>query len=142
MRDIRPIFVSCIAVFSTILLLVFLQKFSMFAFTYLVPALFWPSTSALILSAGLDWHPPTATWINDLDAIINGTGTYGFIFNGSELPDGVPYGTYNYCNMPHVRVQEYEVPDPEYKLEYVEVVSCGSGLPLNSVYQSSLSFHY
>jgi len=125
MRDVRPILAFCIAVLSSILLLVFLQKLSMFAFVFLVPAFFSTSTSALSSSIDLDWHPPNATWINDLSSIVNGTGTYGFVFNSSQLPDEVSYGTYNWCNMPHVRAQEYQVPDPEFKLEYVEVVSCG-----------------
>lgn len=70
------------------------------------------------------WHPPNSTWITHLDDVINGTGVHGFIFNGSQLPDGVPYGTYNWCNMPHVRTSEYpRVSSDEYQLEYVEVVS-------------------
>lgn len=32
------------------------------------------------------------------------------------------YGSYNYCNMPHVRASEYIVPSPEYELKYVEVI--------------------
>ncbi|KAL1612683.1 hypothetical protein SLS60_000912 [Paraconiothyrium brasiliense] len=48
----------------------------------------------------LSWHPPRKTWINDLDHILNGTGTHGFYFNGSALPSTVPYGSYNWCNMP------------------------------------------
>ncbi|KAF9632684.1 hypothetical protein BFW01_g3547 [Lasiodiplodia theobromae] len=69
------------------------------------------------------WHPPNSTWITHLDDVINGTGVHGFIFNGSQLPDGVPYGTYNWCNMPHVRTSEYpRVSSDEYQLEYVEVI--------------------
>lgn len=30
--------------------------------------------------------------INSLSSAINGTGTYGFVFNSSTLPDGVLYG--------------------------------------------------
>lgn len=70
----------------------------------------------------LAWHPPNATNINNLRAVINGTGVNGFIFNSSVTPATAAYSTYNWCNMPHVRRQEYVVPPPEYSLEYVEVV--------------------
>jgi hypothetical protein len=75
----------------------------------------------------LSWHVPKKSWINDLSHVLNGTGTYGFIFNSSVLPAGVPYGSYNWCNMPHVRSEEYPVASEEYQLEYVEVV--GSSIP-------------
>ncbi|KAK7537285.1 histidine acid phosphatase-like protein [Phyllosticta citribraziliensis] len=68
------------------------------------------------------WYPPAQSWINNLDDVINGTGVHGFIFNSSFLPEGTPYGTYNWCNMPHVRAQEYPVASDEYELEYVEVI--------------------
>ncbi|KAF2709532.1 phosphoglycerate mutase-like protein [Pleomassaria siparia CBS 279.74] len=74
------------------------------------------------LTIDLDWHAPKKSWINDLDMVVNGTGTHGFVFNGSVLPDGVKYGAYNWCNMPHVRPEEYPVADEEYRLEYVEVI--------------------
>lgn len=70
----------------------------------------------------LNWHAPAATDINNLGAVINGTGVFGFIFNSSLIPTTTSYGTYNWCNMPHVRPQEYKVPPPEYKLQYVELV--------------------
>ncbi|KAF2653570.1 histidine acid phosphatase-like protein [Lophiostoma macrostomum CBS 122681] len=76
----------------------------------------------LSAAADLQWYPPKQTWINDLSQVINGTGTHGFIFNSSVLPPGTPYGTYNWCNMPHVRRSEYPIPDAEYQLEYVEVI--------------------
>ncbi|EXJ95888.1 hypothetical protein A1O1_01013 [Capronia coronata CBS 617.96] len=72
--------------------------------------------------ADLDWHPPSKTSINDLGSVINGTGIYGFIFNSSTTPATSGYGTYNWCNMPHVRRQEYVVPPKDYKLEYVELI--------------------
>lgn len=71
----------------------------------------------------LSWHPPSKTNINDLSNVINGTGVHGFIFNSSITPATSGYGTYNWCNMPHIRSQEYVVPPKEYKLEYVELVS-------------------
>jgi acid phosphatase len=69
----------------------------------------------------LSWHAPKKTWINDLNRVLNDTGTNGFQFNGSVLRDGVPYGTYNWCNMPHVRREEYPKASDEYTLQYVEV---------------------
>lgn len=69
------------------------------------------------------WHRPAQTEINSLESVINGSGIYGFIFDSSTTPDSVPYSTYNWCNMPRVRAQEYKVPDPDYQLQYVEVVS-------------------
>ena len=71
--------------------------------------------------ADLNWYAPNATAVTDLSQVINGTGTFGFIFNTSHTPDS-EYGTYNWCNMPHVRPQEYIVPSSDYKLQYVEVI--------------------
>jgi hypothetical protein len=72
-------------------------------------------------TVNLKWHRPNATSINNLTAVINGTGIYGFQFQ-STTPSSAPYTTYNWCNMPHVRQQEYVVPSSEYELQYVEVV--------------------
>lgn len=69
----------------------------------------------------LSWHAPNATMINDLQTLINTTGVYGFIYNSSITPDH-EYGTYNWCNMPHVRAREYPKAPAEFKLQYVEVV--------------------
>ncbi|KAK8239859.1 histidine acid phosphatase-like protein [Phyllosticta capitalensis] len=79
--------------------------------------------SAKFLNSSVEgWYPPASSWITDLSAVVNGTGVYGFVFNSSQLPEGTPYGTYNWCNMPHVRAQEYPKASDEYKLEYVEVI--------------------
>ena len=69
----------------------------------------------------MSWHAPKKSWINDLGRVLNGTGTNGFVFSGSQLPKGVEYGTYNWCNMPHVRAKEYPRASGEYQLVYVEV---------------------
>lgn len=69
----------------------------------------------------LNWHAPTKSWINDLEQVLNGTGTNGFVFGGSQLPSGVQYGTYNWCNMPHVRKEEYKKVSDDFELLYVEV---------------------
>lgn len=70
----------------------------------------------------LGWYPPSSTSINNLTAVLKSQGVYGFVFNTSETPDE-QYGTYNWCNMPHVRKSEYVKPADEYELKYVEVVS-------------------
>ena len=67
----------------------------------------------------LSWHAPAQSQVNSLSSAINGTGTYGFIFNSSQAP----LDTYNWCNMPHVNPKTYpRVKDSSYKLEYVEVI--------------------
>jgi hypothetical protein len=70
-------------------------------------------------TADLDWHAPAKSQVNSLASAINGTGTYGFIFNTSQgLLD-----VHNYCNMPHVNPKSYpRVKDSSLKLEYVEVI--------------------
>jgi hypothetical protein len=74
-------------------------------------------------SVDLSWYPSPSTDLNSLNSLENSSGIYGFVFNSSADPAGVPYGTYNWCNMPHVRSQEYKKAPSGYKLEYVEVVS-------------------
>ncbi|KAF3070584.1 hypothetical protein GL218_00896 [Daldinia childiae] len=69
----------------------------------------------------LGWYPPSNTSINNLTTALRGEGVYGFIFDTSETPDA-QYGTYNWCNMPHVRKTEYVKPASEYKLKYVEII--------------------
>ena len=44
------------------------------------------------ISVDLSWHAPISSRINSLSSAINGTGTYGFVFNSSTLPEGIPYG--------------------------------------------------
>ncbi|ROW06943.1 hypothetical protein VMCG_03984 [Cytospora schulzeri] len=71
----------------------------------------------------LGWYPPSQTVINNLTNVVSNdtTGVYGFIFNSSDTPDD-EYGTYNWCNMPHVRPLEYVRPSEEYELAYVELI--------------------
>ncbi|KAL0940607.1 uncharacterized protein CTRU02_203370 [Colletotrichum truncatum] len=69
----------------------------------------------------LSWHAPSQTEVNNLAAVINGKGVWGFIYNTSETPDE-KYGQYNWCNMPHVRKTEYKKASDEYELKYVELV--------------------
>jgi hypothetical protein len=70
----------------------------------------------------LSWYAPNATSINSLTQVMTSSGFYGWSYNNSQVPAD-EYGIYNWCNMPHVRKTEYKVPSPEYKLQYVEVVS-------------------
>jgi hypothetical protein len=68
------------------------------------------------------WYPPGNTKINNLTEALTGTGTKGFIYDSSHTPDEL-YGTYNWCNMPHVRAKEYPRASSDFELQYVEVVS-------------------
>ena len=86
-----------------------------------VPLLWVSVGSAQNISIDLGWYAPKKSWINDLGQVLNGTGTNGFGFGGSQLPAGTPYATYNWCNMPHARSQEYPKASKEYELQYVEV---------------------
>lgn len=73
----------------------------------------------------LGWYPPSQTVVNNLTNVVSDStsGVYGYIYDSSYTPDE-DYGTYNWCNMPHVRASEYKVPPDEYELVYVELVSC------------------
>jgi 2-phosphoxylose phosphatase len=73
------------------------------------------------MAANLAWYAPNTTAITNLTTVLNGTGVFGFIFNTSNTPDH-EYGIYNWCNMPHVRRQEYPVPSADYRLKYVEII--------------------
>jgi hypothetical protein len=75
------------------------------------------------------WYPPTSTDINDHDRAIDGAGPMASKVvpwtgaAGSEQPEGWQYGVYNYCNMPHVRTEEYVRKDEkEWELVFVEVI--------------------
>ncbi|KAK2740630.1 hypothetical protein FQN57_005999 [Myotisia sp. PD_48] len=72
------------------------------------------------LSIDVKWHAPKSTDINNANKVLNGTGTYGFIFDSSDTPNK-DYGKYNWCNMPHVRSREYPKAQRGYELQYVEV---------------------
>ena len=65
------------------------------------------------------WYAPAQYEVNNLTSALNGTGTYGFVFNTSQAP---PSTVYNWCNMPHVNPTTYIRPSKEYKLEYVEII--------------------
>jgi acid phosphatase len=69
----------------------------------------------------LSWHRPNQININNFSFVVNGTGANGF-YNTSVTPATAAYSTYNWCNMPHVRQEEYVKAAQGYKLEYVELV--------------------
>ncbi|PNY25034.1 Counting factor 60 [Tolypocladium capitatum] len=71
--------------------------------------------------ADVEWHAPAQSRINNLTSAVHGSGVYGFIYNSSATPDS-QYGTYNWCNMPHVRRSEYVRPGPEFELQFVELM--------------------
>lgn len=97
-------------------------------------SLIWlPLVASQNSTVDLGWYAPNQTWVNNLSGILRGNGTHDFYFGGSTLPPGTKYGTYNWCNMPHVRREEYPMPREGYTLEYVEVVSTHDHLdPLGS----------
>jgi 2-phosphoxylose phosphatase len=75
-----------------------------------------------LAAVDLNWYAPAQTDINNITDAFDSEGVYGFIFNTSDTPAD-EYGTYNWCNMPHVRKEEYVKPSADYTLKYVEVVS-------------------
>lgn len=118
----------------TCLCLLILAEMRSFAFSLLLSGLSLVSSQCNSSTPSLAWYAPRNTSVNTLSSVVNSTGTYGFIFNGSTDPVGVEYGTYNWCNMPHVRPQEYVKAADGYQLEYVEVVCqitwCLTGLKI------------
>lgn len=136
-----------IAAFATL----FAYQVVMFSVIYILP-LFGlaiasseaQSTNGTATNVSLSWHAPSASQINNLQNVLNGTGVYGFAFNGSQAASSnTYYGGYNWyslwpgqvefvfkcltdqqrCNMPHVNTKTYPRATKEYELEYVEVVS-------------------
>ncbi|KAG6908849.1 hypothetical protein DXG01_003015 [Tephrocybe rancida] len=76
--------------------------------------------SATETAASVVHYPPSSTNINNFTFALNGSGAPG-IFTSSTTPNKA-YGEYNWCNMPHVRTQEYKTPSRDFNLEYVEVI--------------------
>lgn len=69
------------------------------------------AASVLGQTPGDTFYPPT---LNDPSYISNSSiGTYGGIYEApTDGPTGgSPYGTYDYCSMPHPRSEEYELPE-------------------------------
>ena len=63
-------------------------------------------TTSLSVSTQVVHYPPTSSNLNNLTFVLNGSGAPG-IFDSSDTPEK-EYGVYNWCNMPHVRTQEYK----------------------------------
>ncbi|KAJ6015653.1 hypothetical protein N7540_010244 [Penicillium herquei] len=53
------------------------------------------------ISVNLSWRAPISSGINSLSSAINGTGTYGILFNSSTLPEGIPYAYFYYKRTPY-----------------------------------------
>jgi len=122
MHGARNVAAVALVLSGAALSVLLLANLATFSSTYL-PPLFFPLANSQQANIDLSWYAPNTTWINNLSSVINGTGIHGFIFNSSQLPPGTKYGTYSWCNMPHVRREEYPAADKQYELEYVEVVS-------------------
>lgn len=115
----RAISILCLA-FALGLFLSLVVTMTLWAYSTLAVATSLLAKPAKAIDGG--WHAPAASKVNNLTEALHGQGVYGFIFNSSHTPDD-KYGVYNWCNMPHVRKQEYVKASDEYKLQYVEVVS-------------------
>lgn len=91
---------------------------------YLLPSLplFSVGSSSSASASDGQYHAPRRTAVNDLDKALDAGGVYGFVFNTSQTPADRPYQTYNWCNMPHVRRQEYSKPPAAYQLKYAELI--------------------
>ncbi|KAH6690983.1 hypothetical protein VD0004_g39 [Verticillium dahliae] len=73
-------------------------------------------------SIDVSWHAPAKSQVNaNFTEVLNGEGKWGFIYDTSETPID-KYGTYNWCNMPHVRKTEYVRPSDDFELKYVELI--------------------
>ncbi|ELQ44913.1 hypothetical protein M0657_004850 [Pyricularia oryzae] len=74
-----------------------------------------------VIVGGVDvgWYPSSQTAFNDLTAVVDGAGVPKFTFDpsGEWQDDG-----YNWCNMPHVRAQDYMQPSTDFELQYVEII--------------------
>lgn len=117
------LFLLCFAL--TCLSLLILAKMRVSSFSVAMSLVAGSHVTTLCNSSAavsLCWYAPNLTEVNDLTSVINGTGVYGYTFNGSITSAGVAYDTHNWCNMPHVRAQQYQVASSGYKLEYVELV--------------------
>ncbi|KAF7942971.1 hypothetical protein EAE96_010920 [Botrytis aclada] len=70
------------------------------------------SQGTIALSAFESFYP---IGLNDTSYITNTSlGSYGGIYSapGKSTTSNITYGTYDYCSMPHPRVQEYRLPSP------------------------------
>jgi hypothetical protein len=65
----------------------------MMHYLYSFPVLFSFASvvSASNATVDLSWHAPPSTKVSDLKSVINGTDVWGFVFNSSKTPAGLPY---------------------------------------------------
>lgn len=118
---------------TKLLLLIAIAPLGLILFQDVAMAL-WSKTAPLLASLALagsavtaqsvdvSWHAPSKSHNNaNFSEILNGEGKWGYIYDSSVTPDE-KYGTYNWCNMPHVRAKEYVKASDEYDLKYVELV--------------------
>src|SRR6185436_14189744 len=118
--------VVVLSIISPLLLLFFYDPIHIFPSMWQTPWLRFGLVSSGVVQAAqtvdLSWYPPRQTELTNLSTALGGKGVYGVIFNSSETPKAA-YGNYNWCNMPHIRREEYVKPEGDVELVYVEVVS-------------------
>lgn len=104
-----------------------------------------PQSGMPFLPSDVDsrWHAPASTEINDHSRALDGSGPMAKKFvpksdaGASGQPEGWEYGVYNYCNMPHVRKQEYVRKDSaQWELMSVEVIQRRECSICNSCWRS------
>lgn len=93
--------------------LILSAKFNiMFAGKFTLFTMLVGSQGTIALSALESFYP---IGLNDTSYITNASlGSYGGIYSasGKSTTSDITYGTYDYCSMPHPRVQEYLIPSP------------------------------
>ena len=98
-------FVSGLLILSANLYIMFASSFTLLTFLA-------GSQRAIALSPSETLYP---IGLNDTLYITNTSlGSYGGIYSAPVKPttSNITYGTYDYCSMPHPRVQEYRLPSP------------------------------
>lgn len=93
MNDILPSRVSFLWLLAVILAGYYVTRFFESATSFFsVPSFPVFQAANMDISVDLSWHAPISSSVNSLSSAINGTGTYGFVFNSSTLPEEIPYG--------------------------------------------------
>ncbi|KAM0169085.1 hypothetical protein ACHAPF_010335 [Botrytis cinerea] len=94
------------------LLILSANLYDMFASSFTLLTFLAGSQRAIALSPSETLYP---IGLNDTLYITNTSlGSYGGIYSAPVKPttSNITYGTYDYCSMPHPRVQEYRLPSP------------------------------
>ncbi|PPQ74665.1 hypothetical protein CVT24_003822 [Panaeolus cyanescens] len=94
----------------------------------------------VISASNVVHYPPILSNINNLTYVLNGSGAPG-IYNSSTTNRAI-YGTYNWCNMPHARKEEYrQVESHSFFPEVSHITRSGEPLGLRiDMFQLSLTF--